>query len=88
MAGGVGLKNYMKILKGKVEDYQRFAYVLLAGSGFLYFGAVIPAIEKTAMVQVLLMTGTIVFIAAATVCLFYAKHCKRILNRLEEDENI
>ena len=82
------MKNQMKILKGKVEDYQRFAYVLLAVSGFLYFGAVIPTIEKTDFVQILLMVGTIVFITSATACLFYAKHCKKCLHELEENQHL
>ncbi|MET3700017.1 YrhC-like protein [Bacillus oleivorans] len=82
------MKNQMKILKGKVEDYQRFAYVLLAVSGFLYFGAVIPTIEKTEFGHVLLMAGTIFFITAATACLFYARHCKRCLHEIEEDQNV
>ncbi|GAA0340804.1 hypothetical protein GCM10008967_33890 [Bacillus carboniphilus] len=82
------MKKQMKDLQGKVEDYQRFAYILLAVSGFFYFGAVIPTIQKTEFVLTLLMVGTLVMIVAATASLLYAKRCKSTLLQLEEEQNI
>lgn len=82
------MKKQEKILRGKVEDYKRFAFVLLAVSGFLYFGAVIPTIEKTVFASVVLMVGTVILITSSTACLFYAKHCQKLLSELDEDHMI
>ncbi|QQZ10783.1 YrhC family protein [Heyndrickxia vini] len=73
-----------KSLFGKMNDYKRFGFSLIALSTFLYLGVVMPIAGKTVMKAYILMGGTLILLLIATIFLFISIRCKKLLLELEE----
>ncbi|MGG3738834.1 YrhC family protein [Aeribacillus pallidus] len=78
------METKVKQLKEKMIDFQRFGYILLALSVFLYLGVVIPMEGKTTGDDIWLMSGTFLIISLAGCCFNYSLKCKKQLQHLEE----
>ncbi len=76
-------KQEMK-LKHKVEDYRRFAFILLALSVFLMVGAVLPNESALVNYQELLLVGTGVLLVFSVMMHLVSKRTIKVLNQENE----
>lgn len=64
----------VKILEEKITDYKRFAFILLALTGFLFVGLIVPTEGISSMQQLFLIAGSVCTILFAV--LFHRKAMK------------
>lgn len=76
-------KQEMK-LKQKVEDYRRFAFILLALSGFLMVGAVLPNESAQVNNQALLLVATGVLLVISVMMHLVSKRTIKVLHQESE----
>jgi len=75
--------NKEKKLYGKMNDFKRYGFTLLALTAFLYLGVVMPIAGKTLMKTYTLIGGTFILIILSAICFLYSNKCR---NRLLESE--
>jgi hypothetical protein len=80
--------NKEKNLYGKMNDFKRFGFMLLALTAFLYLGTVMPIAGKTDHKTNVLMLGTIVALAASAFFFYYSQRCKMVLLESEDGQNL
>jgi hypothetical protein len=73
-------KQEMK-LKHKVEDYRRFAFILLALSVFLMVGAVLPNESTLVNYQALLLASTGVLLVFSVMMHLVSKRTIKVMNQ-------
>jgi hypothetical protein len=78
--------NKAKQLHGKMNDFKRYGFTLLALTAFLYLGVVMPVAGKTLFKTYTLMAGTAVLIIASTLFFVYSNKCKKLLLECEEGQ--
>ncbi|WP_169823081.1 YrhC family protein [Anaerobacillus alkalilacustris] len=66
--------NHIKLLKDKVTDYKRFAFILLALTTFMFVGLLVPNEDATQIQHILLIGLSICAILCAA--LFHRKAMK------------
>lgn len=76
-------KQEMK-LKNKVEDYRRFAFILLALSGFLMVGTVLPNESSQVNNQAFLLVATGVLLVISVMMHLISKRTIKVLNQENE----
>jgi thiol:disulfide interchange protein len=80
--------NKEKNLYGKMNDFKRFGFMLLALTAFLYLGTVMPIAGKTDHKTNVLMLGTIVVLGASAFFFYYSQRCKKVLLESEDGQNL
>jgi YrhC-like protein len=79
------LKKDTDAWKGKMEDYKRFGFILLAVSAFFYFGLLIRGSELLNIQLFTLIISSIIFILLSGIFLYKSSQYKKKLDELEED---
>ncbi|HZG73404.1 MAG TPA: YrhC family protein [Chondromyces sp.] len=79
------MDNLAKDLQNKIDDFKHFAIILMAVSGFLYLGAVLPVEGKTSIGQQLLMGGTVLLLILGTLFFFFSSKYQKQLEDIEEN---
>lgn len=69
-------------LQHKIEDYTRFAHLLLLLSVFFYLGVLFPGQGRTDIQLTILMIATILFLSG---CFFFYVKVKGLVKLLEEE---
>jgi len=76
--------NKEKKLYGKMNDFKRFGFTLLALTAFLYLGVVMPIAGKTLMKTYTLIGGTFILMILSAICFLFSNKCRNQLLESEE----
>ncbi|WP_280768570.1 YrhC family protein [Salipaludibacillus daqingensis] len=71
-------------LKNKVVDYRRFAFILLALSGFLMIGVVLPNQSAQVNSQLMLLIATGILLVLSVIMHLISKRTTKLLNQENE----
>ncbi|OIJ22003.1 hypothetical protein BKP45_04820 [Anaerobacillus alkalidiazotrophicus] len=75
--------NHIKLLKDKVTDYKRFAFILLALTTFMFVGLLVPN-EGATQIQHILLIG--LSICAILCAMFFHRKAMKFQEQLYSDE--
>ncbi|WP_349305566.1 YrhC family protein [Bacillus sp. FJAT-49736] len=78
--------NKEKRLQGKMNDFKRYGFTLLALTAFLYLGVVMPIAGKTQEKTYILIGGTVVLLILSALCFLYSNKCRNLLLDSEEGQ--
>ncbi|WP_416149256.1 YrhC family protein [Salipaludibacillus sp. HK11] len=76
-------KQEMK-LQHKADDYRRFAFILLALSGFLMVGIVLPNESTLVNAQAILLAGTGLLLVLSVIMHLISKKAMKVIHESDE----
>ncbi|MGP7816902.1 YrhC family protein [Niallia sp. 01092] len=80
------MEKKVKGLTDKIEDFKRFATVLLAVGVFFYLGVIIPTLDKTEWNTAIMMIMTTACLGASIFFFTKAKQFQKQINELKNEE--
>jgi|GEM_PF-451009 len=78
----------LKVWRGKMEDYKRFGFILLAVSAFFYFGLLIRGTEQSSLQLLTIITASTMFMLLAGIFLYKSSIYKKKIDQLEERKHV